>query len=706
MNYHQLTLCCLALSLSTLCYSQSQAVDPVVIRVQDTASVIDRGTMQDVVVEASGLRNRLNGTTPGAEKIDIANLAKTPALLGERDIMKSIQLLPGVKSEGDGQSGYQVRGGTSSQNLVLLDGAPVYNSGHLMGFFSAFNDDALTGATLYKGGIPARLGGGVSSVFDISTRQGNPVKHKFGVGIGLLSGKAMAEGPISDNITYLVTARRSYYDLFLKATDDYKDTKLNFFDVNAKLNFRLPNSDQFSVSFFKGQDNMGLRDLMSMKWGNTCLSTRWFHSFSDRFFLSSQFAYSNYNSDISTEIFNNEYSMLSYIRQLSLQENFSLRISDLQSLSFGLHTQHIWLKSADWDINYLTQREKRRAWQTNLFVQDDIKIGQYADLSLGLRADIFSSLGGAPYYDIDTDGNITHTYTPTSRQIFHTRVNLEPRASLVFRPTSEQNIKLGYCRTVQHIHAIRNSTSSSMPFDRYTMSSNLVCPMTADQFSLGITQALVSRRFDLSVEGYYKNIRNVYDYKDGKSFMSEIEIERLILGGKGRSYGLETSFHKNTGRLTGWVAYTLSWTENKIDGINNGRWYTASNDRRHDLSIVGMYNLTPSWDLSATWVYNTGQALTAPSAKYEILGETYYYFAERNGYRAPDYHRLDISATHTRQLSPRVSRQLTFGVYNLYARRNPYMILFSDDDDEPSGTKTERVALFGLIPSVSYSIKF
>jgi hypothetical protein len=373
-------------------------------------------------------------------------------------------------------------------------------------------------------------------------------------------------------------------------------------------------------------------------------------------------------------------------------------------VNYGFETDYTQLKSAEWDIDYLHQREKRNAWMNSLWVNDEWKLSNRLDLSAGLRLHLFTVLGGSPYYQIDRQGNITETMNPGSGEFVKTYTDVEPRVSLKWALSRRHSLKVGYSRTSQDIHAIRGS-SASMPFDRYTMTSNIVSPERADQVAAGWTGITPTGDYDFSAEVYYKNIDNVYDYRDGKSFHSEIEIERLLLGGKGRAYGLELCAHKNEGRLTGWLSYTLAWSENKIEGINGGDWYTASNDRRHDIALVGMYQLSKRWELSAVWRYNTGQALTAPSAKYEVDGHTYYYYAERNGYRAPAYHRLDLSATYSREVG-KTTQQWAFGLYNAYNRYNPYVITFENDDERPSGTKTVQTSLFGIIPSVSFTIKF
>lgn len=686
----------LLLSLTVVTSLSAQAQRDVISRVD---------TLQEVTVTSRSALKRINEVQIGVEKVEIATLARVPALFGEKDIIKSIQLLPGVKSESDGSGGYQVRGGTSAQNLILLDGATVYNAGHLMGLFSTFNDEALANASLYKGLVPAQLGGGTSSVFDIDTRSGDMQRYHFSGTVGLLSAKVMAEGPIqSDKSSFLFAGRRSYLDIFLKSSKDYKDNTMNFYDANLRLNFRLSPQDMLSLTFFRGRDNMGIDDLMDMSWGNTTAAANWLHTFGDPLYANTQLTYSDFSDDVGIDLMNIHYTMAGYIRHLTLNHRQVWTPTKRHRVNYGLETTYLQLKSAEWDIDFLHQREKRNAWMNSLWVNEEWKLNDHLDLSAGARLHLFTVLGGSPYYQVDAKGNIVETLTPGSGEFVKTYADVEPRVSLKWAISQQHSVKIGYSRTSQDIHAIRGS-SASMPFDRYTMTSNIVSPEQADQVAAGWTAITRDGAYDFSLEGYYKDIRNVYDYRDGKSFHSEIEIERLILGGKGRAYGLELAAHKNEGRLTGWLSYTLSWVENKIEGINGGEWYTAPNDRRHDLAVVGMYQLNDRWEFSAAWRYNTGQALTAPSAKFEVDGHTYYYYAERNGYRAPAYHRLDLSATYSRTVG-KTTHQWAFGLYNAYNRYNPYVITFENDDTKPSGTKTVQTSLFGIIPSVSFTIRY
>lgn len=680
----------LQLLWSASVFAQTEDTDPVLT-----------DSLQEVTITSHSAKKRVEEVQIGVEKIEVSTLAKMPSLLGEKDILRSIQLLPGIKSESEASGGYQVRGGKASQNLILLDGATIYNAGHLMGLFSTFNDDALMGVSLYKGLLPAQLGGGTASVLEMSTRSGSLSDYHYGLTVGLLSAKAVVEGPIQKGrSSFLVAGRRSYLDLFLKASKKYRGNTLYFYDINTRLNFRLSDKDLLSISLFRGSDDTELEDIVGMEWSNTKATASWLHTFSDHYYANTQLVYSDFNSDTGIDMLNTYYTLRGYIRHATLHHQQTLSIGRHQ-LCFGLESTYLQLMSGEWNINLLHQRERRQAWTNALWLNDNWQLNKRWQLSAGLRLRTFSALGGSPYYLLNSRGDITETMNP--RGIIKTYADIEPRVSLKWTLTPQHFLKAGYSRTSQDIHAI-SGMSLSLPFDRYTMTSNIVKPEQADQVSLGWFGITKDGAYDWSVEGYYKNIRNIYDYRDGKTFYSEIEIERLLLGGKGRAYGLEFCFHKNQGPITGWISYTLAWSKNKIEGINGGRWYTASNDRRHDLAIVGTWQISPSWDISAVWHYNTGQALTAPSAKYDLDGITFYYYNERNGYRAPANHRLDLSANYTKK-GRRTTRILTFGIYNAYNRKNPFTIRFKNDDKSPTGTICEQTSLFGIIPSISFTLK-
>lgn len=659
--------------------------------------------LDEVVVTSNSARQRIQQIQTGAEMLQLKELTATPQLFGERDIMRSLQLLPGVKSESDASSGFQVRGGTTSQNQILFDWSPVYNVGHLAGLFSAFNDDALATATLYKGLLPAQYGNASSAVLDITGKTGDKTGLHGGANIGLLSAKGTIEGPIiKDKASFLVTARRSYLDMFLKLFPDYRDNTLYFYDINAKVDWTINSRNQLFLSFFTGYDRTALEDMADIRWSNLATSLKWLSHFGNRSYSQATLYYSGYLTDNHIDFLGTNVSYDGHIRQTGFREDLHLGIGHCQ-IDVGLQTALMNVKSAEWLVVNKHQKEQRRAWDNAVWLNAIMPLAKWIDVSAGLRLSMFSPLGGSLYYDIENNGDIGWYYNYKDNQIVKTHTTLEPRLSLNIQTSEYTSVKAGYTRTSQNIHALRNQ-STSTPFDRYTMSSNIVNPEVADQVSLGFFAMTPSQDYDFSIEGYYRTIDNVFDYRDGKSFSSEIEIERLILPGKGKSYGLELSARKNNGRLTGWIGYTLSWSKTKIEGINGGKWYNANNDRRHDINLVAMYRLSKRWTFNATWTFNSGQAFTAPSGKYQIEDNWIYYYTERNGYRAPDYHHLDVGAVWSKQYK-RCKQEWVFSIYNLYNRYNPYLINF-EDSENGARTRAVQYSLFGIVPSVSFNIKF
>lgn len=660
--------------------------------------------LDEVVVTSNGANQRVQSVQAGAEQLQLKELTAAPSLFGENDIMRSLQLLPGIKAESDASSSFQVRGGTAAQNLVLYDNAPIYNVGHLAGLFSTFNDDALGSATLYKGLLPAQYGGASSAVLDITGRTGDKQSLQGGASIGLLSAKALLEGPIVKNkASFLITARRSYLDTFMKLVKKYRNNTLFFYDVNAKADWNIGKRDQLFLTFFTGYDRIALEDMIDIRWHNLAASLKWLHHINSAgSYAQTTLLHSDYRTDNGIDMFGSSIWFDAHIRQESLRHDLHLELGRHQ-IDAGLQSSLINVKSAEWKIVNNHEKEQRRAWENALWLNGIFSLTKNLTASAGLRLSAFSPLGGSLYYDIEDNGEIGWYYSYGSNQIVKTHINIEPRASLNYKFSDDTSLKLAYARTSQNIHALRNQNTST-PFDRYTISSNIVKPEIADQVSIGVFMMTPSQDYDFSLEAYYRKVDNVLDYRDGKSFSSEIEIERLILPGEGKGYGVEMSARKNTGRLTGWLAYTLSWSKTRIDGVNGGRWYDANNDRRHDISIAAIYRLNKRWTLNAAWLFNTGQAFTAPSGKYQIEDNWVYYYAERNGYRAPDYHRLDISAVWKKRYR-KTTHQWAFSIYNLYNHYNPYLINF-EDSENGARTRAKQYSLFGIVPSATFSIDF
>lgn len=663
-------------------------------------------SLSEVVVTSSQTpQRRLEELQTGVERVDVSTVAGLPTLVGERDVVRGLELLPGVKSEGEGMGGFQVRGGTSAQNLILLDGAPVYNASHAMGLFSSFNADALQTASLYKGLMPAHLGGGLSGLLELGSRHGDPERHHFSYSIGLLSAKAAVDGPIGqDGSTYQAAVRRSYLEPFIKANRKYASNSVGFYDVNANADLWFSEHDRLTVSVFRSHDLIDVEDLLKLAWNNTALGLTWLHRATDNRLVRTQLVASEFLNKTGVEVYHLYYGMKGYIRPFTLRHQQIWTPNSHHSVNLGAESTLLQLQSAQWNILSLDEREQRNAWTSSVWMGDNIEIlPQRLQLSAGLRLDLFSALGGRPYYHIDGEGNITDTLHFSNTYLVKTYTSLQPRMSLRWKIGQNQVVRAGYSRTMQSIQALRNS-SMALPFDRYTMASNIVRPQLADQMAVGWATAIREGRYDFTAEAYWKDMHHVYDYRDGKSFQSAVEIERLLLGGRGRAYGLELCARKNSGLLTGWAAYTLSWVENKIPGINDGDWYTAPNDRRHDLLCVAICQLSTAWQMTATWRYTSGQAMTPPYAKYQMDGEIYYYYHRRNESRAPAFHRLDLGLTHTHQLS-KWQRVWAFGLYNAYYHYNPFIVHFEEGSNGLGHTRAVVTTLFGIIPSVSLSLK-
>ncbi|MDE5812472.1 MAG: TonB-dependent receptor plug domain-containing protein [Muribaculaceae bacterium] len=660
--------------------------------------------LNEVTVTATSPMTRLDNLQAGAEKLDPEILTGTPAMLGEHDIIKSMQLLPGVNSEGEGSGGIQVRGGTSAQNLILLDGAPLYNPTHVMGLFSTFNEDAVAAVTLFKGPAPAQYGGASSAVVDVMHRPGNPDRFRGTASIGLLSAKAAVEGPIGSRLTYAVAARRSYADLFLKLLPDYKSTIMHFYDVSGKMRWNINSRNFIDLTLYRADDQLGLKNLTHMDWSNSFGALNWRSRLTDRLTLTSNVTGTIYSTSMWMDVNGVFQEAQGHIKAMQLKETLIASLSDAITLDAGLSTRLLDVKSAEWHIGENTERELRRGWESALWASVEGKINEHFGVVAGVRLSLMCGLGGNPVYNFAPDGSIIDAGTPSKSHITKAYLLPEPRLSLTYRIGANDAVRAGFSMASQNLHALR-MTDSSLPFDRYALTSNLVKPEKCTQVSLGYVRMFREGEWEISAETYYKDLHNVYDYRDGATMFSDVRLESIILGGRGRSTGLELLLRKNTGRFTGWIAYTLSLTQNRIPGINDGRWYVAANDRRNDLAIVGMFDITDRWRISGSWTFNSGLPLSAPDVKYDWNGLTHYYYARRNGYRAPSAHRLDISATY-RKVNPRYSYEWSFGFYNLYNRHNPYIIFFEDDDTKPSGTKAVQYSLFGIVPSVSFTINF
>lgn len=671
-------------------------------------------SLEGVVVNAQSRGRSISSTQMGVEKLSTREIKNIPVLLGERDILKTIQLLPGIKSAGDGNSGFYVRGGASDQNLILLDEAPVYNASHLLGFFSTFNSDAIKDMTVYKGGMPAQYGGRLSSVLDIKMNDGNNQDYNVSGGLGLISAKLNVEGPIQkDRSSFLVTGRRTYADVFLKLSNDssINSNTLYFYDLNAKLNYQLGDKDRLFLSGYFGKDVLGVGETFGINWGNGTGTLRWNHIFNNRLFANTSLIFSNYKYTISIRSGGDDFDIFSQIQDWNLKQEYQWNAGTRNNVRFGFNSIYHRITPGEVDAkNSISVNDaalqKRYSWENAVFITNNWKASDKLNVTYGARLSSFSILGQGDYFKLDDDGNVTATYSYRKGEFVKTYVNLEPRIAASYLLNNVSSVKASYVRNVQNLHLVSNSTSSN-PTDKWIASTNIIKPELSDQVSLGYYRDLFNRSWELSMETYYKSMQNQIDYRDGADiFANSDAIESQLLFGIGRAYGIEMLLKKKAGKFTGWVSYTLSKTEKKINGINNNRWYNARQDRTHEVAIVGSYQLSQKWTLSANWVFYTGDAVTFPAGKYRIDDQTVFYYTERNGYRMPAYHRLDLGATCQLKKKKRWSSELSFSLYNAYGRENAYAINFRDNPDDPSRTEAVRYALFKYIPSISYNFKF
>lgn len=670
-------------------------------------------TLQEVQISATDLKDE-NVKSPqmGLNKINMKDLDNIPVLLGEKDVLKAIQFLPGVKSGGEGNTGFFVRGGAADQNLILLDEATVYNSAHLLGFFSTFNADAIKDVSLYKGGMPAQYGGRLSSVLDVKMQDGNDKKFGIEGGLGLIASRIKAEGPLVKNkSSFMISARRTYIDLLLKAFGDsaLKKNTLNFYDINAKLNYKFDDKNTLFLSGYFGQDNIGIKDLFANDWGNTTATMRFNHIFSNRLFSNTSLIYNRYSYAIELIDEKSNAKVKSLIRDLNFKQDFQY-FSNNHILRFGLQGTHHQITPSDItatsnsSINPLSI-EKRYGLEFGAYLSDEWKLNEKLNLLFGLRLSQFSLLGPGQINTYNTNAEVISSKTYKSGDFIKNYLNLEPRFSASYALNDKNSIKASYNRNTQNIHILSNSGTSS-PTDQYVMSSNNIRPEIGDQIALGYFKNTENNGYEFSAEVYYKWLQNQIDYKDGADLTANAEVESLLLYGKGRAYGVEFYGRKTKGRLTGWISYTLSKTERQFDGINQGTYFPAKQDRTHDLSLVAMYNLSNRWSVSANYIFNTGNSVTYPAGKYNIGGLTTYYYTDRNANRMPNTSRLDIGATLKAKETRRFQSSWTFSIYNVLNTKNPYAIRFRDKENDPTRTEAVQTSLFGIIPSITYNFKF
>ncbi len=698
--------------------------------------------LNDLVIKDERGNENTKGTNMGTVKIDIGQVKKLPAFMGEVDILKTIQFLPGVQSAGEGSSGFYVRGGGPDQNLILLDEAVVYNASHLFGFFSVFNADAISNMEIVKGGMPANYGGRLASVLDIKMKEGNYQKYQVDGGIGLISSRLTVQGPLKkDTSSFIISGRRTYIDLLMKPfipdTSAFAGSGYYFYDLNTKFNYRFSDKDRLYLSGYFGRDVFNYNNEeggfnVRIPWGNATGSLRWNHLFSDKLFMNTTAIFSDYKFEFQAEQSQFEFKLLSGIRDYNLKTDFTYYPSPRHNVKFGAnYTYHIFTPSStsaksgevEFDVGDIT---KMYANEAAIYIMDDFDLTEKWRMNIGYRHSLFQHIGPFTRYQQDTiNPNQTNEIKYNRGDVLKTYQGPEPRFSMRYSINDSTSIKFGAVHNYQYVH-LASSSSVSLPTDVWFPSSDIVKPQINTQVSLGFFKNFKNNMFEASVEVYYKDMKNLIEYEDGFEPSDNVNdnVDNHLVFGTGNSYGAEFFFKKRLGKLTGWLGYTWSKTTRQFDEINEGRRFPAKYDRRHDLSIVGSYELNDRWTFGAAFVYATGNAITLAQGFYLYEGNLNYEYGDRNSLRMIPYHRADISATlygkKTKQVMDPDSGEMkeqkkkfqsnwAFSVYNLYNRANPYFLYIDTEGDFNQGTLNvsgKQVSLFPILPSVTWNFNF
>ena len=689
-------------------------------------------TALDTVIIKAEESEQINIRSPqmSVAKVNVETIKKIPVVLGEVDLIKSIQLLPGVTNAGEGSGGFNVRGGAADQNLVLLDEAIIYNTSHLLGFFSVFNADAIKDVKLYKGGIPAKFGGRVSSVLDVRQKDGNNKAFHLTGGIGFISSRLAAEGPVfKDKGSFLVAGRGSYAHLLLKAAGE--ENSANFYDLNLKTNYNLDDKNKLYLSGYFGRDDFNLGGNFKSGYGNASGNIRWNHLFNDRLFSNASLIYSKYDYELEFDSF--EFDWVSSITNYNIKYDLSYYLNDQFKLNFG--ASGIYYQFDPGQIEPTTptssinarQLDQKRAFESGIYIDAEHKLTDKLTASYGLRLSAFSRLGGQSLLNYQNNLPVVYNETldiyergtPVGATNFSKSdriksfANLEPRVSLAYQLNNISSVKGGFSRTAQYIHLLSNTVAVT-PLDVWAPSGEFIQPQLSNQYALGYVRRFKEKAFTLEVEAYFKTVANRIDYIDGAELIAQNNIETEILNGESRAYGLEFLLRKTKGDFTGWIAYTLSKSEQRTPGgaagglgINNGEWYNTPYDRTHDFSFTGNYQLNKKWSFGANLIFQTGRPVTYPNGQYTFENLRIASFSNRNADRLTPYHRLDLSATWVPNKKPenKWKGEWVFGFYNVYNRRNAASISFGQNRETGLNEAT-RTAIFGIVPSVSYNFKF
>lgn len=684
--------------------------------------------LQEVVVKAEAEDQNVKNIEMSTNKLDIKAIQKIPAFLGEVDVIRSIQLLPGVATVGEGATGFNVRGGAIDQNLVLLDEAPVYNSAHLFGFFSVFNPDAVKDVKLIKGGIPAQYGGRLSSLLDVRMKEGNSKRFAIQGGIGAIFSRVAIEAPIiKDKASFIIAARRSYIDVLAKPflSGDFKNAQFYFYDLTAKVNYTINPKNTVFISGYFGRDVFGSG--FKFNWGNATSTIRWNHLFSDRLFMNLTAFYSNYDyllgfgGTTANDATSSQFDWTSNIINYSVKPDFTYFLNAKNTIKFGAQSIYYDFRPGKAIITSGNNRSDislppKYSLETGFYIDNEQKIGDKLTIQYGMRYSIFNYLGKGEAYEFSQElpnvrRSVTNTTTYGSFESIKQYGNFEPRFSMNLELNATTSLKASYNRMAQYIHLVSN-TAASTPLDVWTPSTNNIKPQLADQFALGLFKNFKDNTFETSVEIYYKDLQNQLDFIDNSDLLLNRYLEGDLLQGIGRAYGAEFYVKKNKGKLTGFVSYTLSRTERQVSGLNNNDWFPNRFDRPHNLNMSVSYEFNDYWSASANFVLQSGTPVTFPTSRVQVQDYTIPYNIEatRNNFRVPTYHRLDFAVTKInkkKRPNQRWESNWVFSIYNAYNRRNPFTIYFRRNQTEPLNTEAVRLAIIGsIVPAVSYNFKF
>lgn len=681
--------------------------------------------MNNVTVVARKRDNNIKTSQMGKFELNINTAKAIPAFMGEVDILKTLQLMPGIRNAGEGNAGFYVRGGGADQNLILLDDAVVYNTGHLFGFFSIFNSDAIKNVTLIKGGMPAQYGGRLSSVVDVAMKEGNTNKTQVDIGIGLIASRFSIQGPLKKNkASYMISARRTYADAlakpFIKKTSDYYGSGYFFYDLNAKMNYEFSEKDHLYLSGYFGRDKFNFNNSKrsfqtEIPWGNSTATLRWNHIFNKKLFANTTLVYNDYQFALNGRQNDFNINLSSGIRDLNAKTDFDYYASPEHKIKFGVqYTFHTFLPnvlSGNQDSVVFTPQNatKKYANEYAAYIQDDWELNSKLKLNVGLRYSRFQQVGRYTKYIRDVNGNKIDSVVYGKGESVQTYGGFEPRATIRYELSETSSLKAAVTHNLQYIHLVTNA-GTTLPTDLWVPSTSIVKPQLSWQYALGYFKNFKDGMFETSVETYYKTMENQIEYREGYTPSLKDPEEEFVFG-KGWSYGAEFFVNKVKGRLTGWVGYTLSWTMRQFKGLNDGMKYPSRNDRRHDLSIVANYEINKKWKLGSVFVYGTGAAISVPERFYFVSGTLTQEFSRINAYRMAAYHRLDFAATYTpaHKANSKYTSNWVFSVYNIYSRMNPYFLYYDQTGSAAAGNlqvTAKQVSLFPIIPSITWNVKF